>query len=116
MSARCASCGAAVLIPHGLDARAWEAAQGVAARRFLDAGDLVTSRERYPHLVRARREWWAELRAQGRSLTEIGRLVGRDHATVLEALRTHERPEARQGGHPAGGGATSGVVASLRAR
>lgn len=87
---RCA-CGASY-VPHAeLDAAAKELAQVVAREHGLELAELIGGRGRAPYLVRARRDFWARLRAAGRSLPEIGRLVGRDHSTVLNSLRAYER-------------------------
>ena len=47
----------------------------------------ILSTNRQPSIVRARDSVAQELRARGLSLKEIGRALGRDHKTVLHALR-----------------------------
>ena len=46
-------------------------------------------------LVRARQEYWAVLRSQGRSYPEIGRLANRHHTTVLYGIRQYEKVHGR---------------------
>lgn len=38
--------------------------------------------------VEARHDWWATLWASGWSYSRIGRVVGRNHSTIMEAART----------------------------
>ncbi len=50
----------------------------------------ILSRCRVPHLVQARWRLIKELRSNGYSLTQIGRQLGRDHTSILHALRRLE--------------------------
>lgn len=49
--------------------------------------ELFLSRLRYPNIKSARDRFFFALRQRGLSLPEIGRLTGRDHTTVLHAIR-----------------------------
>jgi chromosomal replication initiation ATPase DnaA len=69
---------------------AGELAQSIARRHGVAASDL-TAHRRTNALVRARFEWWAALRAQGRSFPEIGRLACRDHTTIIAGVRRYEQ-------------------------
>lgn len=46
----------------------------------------IMSRSRRAEFVRARRKIYVRLRAVGASYSEIGRLMRRDHTTVMHAL------------------------------
>ena len=72
-------------------------ADGLFRAAVLDAGvpmAEIRGRGRDPRTVHARDLVCARLRAAGLSLPTIGRLVGRDHSTVLYALRKVADPEA----------------------
>jgi len=90
--ARGSRCGAT---PDVLLAEICEAT-GVAA---LD----IRGHARDPFTVSARWAWWALLRESGRSHSEIGRLVGRDHSSIIHALK--HAPEREQ---------TQAVLAAVR--
>ena len=60
-------------------------AKRIARRHCVSKEDLL-SKDRFRHLVEARKELYKELRDKGLTLSEIGNLVGRDHTTVLNAL------------------------------
>jgi chromosomal replication initiation ATPase DnaA len=47
----------------------------------------IRGHARDPFTVSARWAWWALLRESGRSYPEIGRLVGRDHSSIIHALK-----------------------------
>ena len=47
----------------------------------------ITGPSRMRHLCEARREIMRQLRAKGWSTTRIGRLLNRDHSTVVDGLR-----------------------------
>lgn len=57
-------------------------AHGVGARDIL-------SPSRMPHVIAARWDYIARLRAEGMSIRRIARLVGRDRTTVRHALKKH---------------------------
>jgi len=82
---------AALVLPPGQLRTADELVASIARRRGLRAKDVVGP-GRNPPLVAARLELYRALRAQGWSYPMIGRLVGRDHTTVLIACA----PEAKQ--------------------
>jgi len=71
-------------------AGACAAAEGVTVERMF-------SRERWASLVRARRRFYCHLRELGWSLPAIGAFVGRDHVTILYALRGG-RPRSKLAG------------------
>lgn len=56
---------------------------GTTAKEMLGKGPYARSK----HLAADRSELYADLRARGWSFPEIGRFAGRDHTTVLVALR-----------------------------
>jgi len=58
----------------------------VAERHGIDPSDLHGP-SRLPHLCRARWEAMQRLRDRGLSLPMIGRMLNRDHKTVLHGLR-----------------------------
>jgi chromosomal replication initiation ATPase DnaA len=66
-------------------------AEAIAARWGLTRGAMLapTPKGSAPqgNALEARRELYAELRSRGWSYPEIGRFCGRDHTTVLYALR-----------------------------
>lgn len=57
--------------------------------------DQLRARDRDPDLSRTRQDLALLLRRNGWTLTAIGKLLHRDHTTVLHAIR---RAEAREGG------------------
>lgn len=59
----------------------------VAGEYGLDAATLFASRTRIAPAPEARREVMTRLWERGLSLSEIGRLVGRDHSTVHAAVQ-----------------------------
>ena len=65
------------------------------ARDIADAHhvtlDEILGRDRTPHHVRARVVFWAVLRARGLSYPAIGRMVGRDHTSVIATMKAHAR-------------------------
>jgi chromosomal replication initiation ATPase DnaA len=50
---------------------------------------LLTSDLRNEHLVRARQEAYSELYSLGFSSSHIGRILNRDHSTVLHGIKRH---------------------------
>ena len=83
-----------VLLP-GQRATAKELLASIARRYGLLAADIKGPR-RHPLLVTARRELYLALRAQGWSYPMIGRLVDRDHTTVLKACEPEVKMEERR--------------------
>lgn len=61
-------------------------AESVASRHHITVGEML-GRRRTTQIVRARQEFYVALRRKGFSYPEIGRIVGRDHTTVLHACR-----------------------------
>lgn len=53
--------------------------------------DEIMSRSRKWKVVGARREMMARYRAAGYTLPQIGAIFGRDHSTVLAAIRVENR-------------------------
>lgn len=51
--------------------------------------NLMDRRQRSPRIYELRALWYCVLRGAGLSYPEIGRLVGRDHSTVLKMLQRH---------------------------
>lgn len=47
----------------------------------------IISYDKRPHVVRARWEVYKALRDAGMSTPQIGRIVGRDHTTILHGLK-----------------------------
>lgn len=65
--------------------------EDIAAAHGLTA-DVLLSRVRYEHVVRARDHAFAVIRwSTGLSLPEMGRIFYKDHTSILEAVRRHER-------------------------
>lgn len=58
----------------------------IAMKHGLPAEEML-GRSRAPHVVEARLNLFVCLRGKGWSLPRIGRLVGRDHTTILHALQ-----------------------------
>ena len=65
----------------------------VASRHGLTP-DEVLSQRRTRRIAYGRQELMAELRRLRYSLPEIGRMLGKDHTTVLHGVRAHERRQA----------------------
>jgi chromosomal replication initiation ATPase DnaA len=63
-----------------------EVLQQVARETRVNAADIL-SRDRDRRVMRARRELYVRLRAEGYSYPAIGKMVGRDHTTVLAVVR-----------------------------
>jgi chromosomal replication initiation ATPase DnaA len=76
-------------------ATAQSLAMQVARRHGLSVEDML-SRRRYAHLAVARVDLYLALRGKGWSYPAIGRFVERDHTTIIAALWTKERKEARR--------------------
>ena len=64
----------------------------VASTRMLTLDDVCGSR-RHPRTVAGRHECWWHLMRMGWSSTEVGRLWGVDHSTVLRATKGWELDE-----------------------
>lgn len=79
--------------PHALLVALDRAGLGDAAREIAKEHGVgvvdVLSAARYRHVVRARKALMLNLRIRGYSHPEIGRLVGRDHTTVIASVRPH---------------------------
>lgn len=66
--------------------KAWPILKQIADEHDLDAADILSDR-RFHRLVRARRAAFAALVQAGYSLSATGRLMRRDHTTVLYGMR-----------------------------
>lgn len=55
-------------------------------RYALTLGD-IEGRSRLPHIVRTRHAIWGLLVDGGYSMAAVGRMAGRDHTTVMSAMR-----------------------------
>lgn len=73
-----------------------------AARQHSITTDLLLSRNKETHVVRARQEAAWMLRQRGLSYPSIGRLLDRDHTTIMAAVRKVDaerlRPRLIRGG------------------
>jgi chromosomal replication initiation ATPase DnaA len=67
-----------------------DVAEDCARQHHLTVGDMFGGR-RQPGVRSAQRSFWAYLRAIGWSFPQIGKLCGRDHTTVMYALRAPGR-------------------------
>lgn len=56
---------------------------------------LVMGRDNFAELAAARRAFWRSLHAAGWAYARIGRLVGRDHATVMAGISGKRREKLR---------------------
>lgn len=63
----------------------YDVAEDIARESHLTVGDMFACR--YAPGPEARRKFYAYLRALGWGYPMIGKLVGRDHSTVMAALR-----------------------------
>ncbi len=98
-----------LLIPGG--ERSWMDLAVDAARAGGVSVDDVLGRRRHAPTVRARRSFWASLRAHGYSYPVIARALGVDHSTVHTALAAlkargdrRDDPRAGYAGMGLGGG------------
>jgi hypothetical protein len=72
-----------------------------AARRALERActdvdlDTIRSRTRDRHVNEVRQRLMADLHAVGWSLPKIGRMVDRDHTTVMSGIRAHQRRDGK---------------------
>ena len=64
-----------------------EIALGNVLRKTGVTAEQIRSRSRAAHVVRARWLAWADMVANGASYSEIGRLTGHDHASVMYGVR-----------------------------
>jgi len=69
--------------------------EDVCTKHFVNERELF-GRVRTTELVEARVEFWKRLRAKGLSYPQIGRLVGRDHTTILLAIAPDEKREQKR--------------------
>lgn len=60
--------------------------QAIASRHRLTIEDVL-GRERWGTFVKARHECIAMFRTRGMTTTEIGRVMQRDHSTIVHALQ-----------------------------
>jgi chromosomal replication initiation ATPase DnaA len=58
----------------------------IAQTHGYDVGDIL-GKSKFRKLVMARRECVLMLRAKGYSTTEIGRIMKRDHSTIVHSLQ-----------------------------
>ena len=65
---------------------AYEIAEKIALSIGISVGNL-TGRSRYRHIVQGRRELYILLREKGWSYPAIGAFVGRDHTTIIAAVK-----------------------------
>lgn len=49
--------------------------------------ELILGRSQEQYIVQARHEVWRRLRGMNYTVSDIGRLFGRNHATVISALK-----------------------------
>lgn len=63
--------------------------------RYLSA-ETVRGRSREPSIVRIRRELAGVMTAAGCSSVEIGKVLGRDHTTVLHMLGRTQRGKVKR--------------------
>lgn len=66
------------------------AAIGEIAEVYGFTVDDMIGKRKYKMLMVARRECVAMLRAKGYSTTEIGRIMNRDHSTIVHSLQVLE--------------------------
>jgi chromosomal replication initiation ATPase DnaA len=71
-----------------------EAIQNAAARHGIDAQEVLGPK-RYPELVAARWEAWANAHASGHTFAAIARATGRDHTSVMHGVRRHNERKAK---------------------
>ena len=64
---------------------------GLVALRHGFTRDDILGPRKYKSLVRARQDCVAMFRKRGMTTTEIGRLMRRDHSTIVHALQQVER-------------------------
>lgn len=63
--------------------------RAIAAKHGIPV-QLLLGRLRTAHIARARFEFWATLHGTyGLALAEIGRIVGRDHTTIMSGVEKH---------------------------
>lgn len=74
-----------------LTARELEPALRAVCARYFVSLEEVLGRSRMKAIAQARRGCFAAMRVRGLSLPDIGRLLDRDHTTVLAGIRTPER-------------------------
>lgn len=60
------------------------------AERHCVARELLASDLRSNHLVKARQEAYFELYSLGFSSSHVGRILNRDHSTVLHGIKCHK--------------------------
>jgi chromosomal replication initiation ATPase DnaA len=60
---------------------------GVIAYKHNFTVEDMLGKRRYNRIVEVRRECVAMLRAKGYSTTEIGRIMNRDHSTIVHSLQ-----------------------------
>lgn len=76
----------------------------IALRHGFTREDILGPRK-FKNLIRARQDCIAMFRKRGLSTTEIGRIMGRDHSTIVHAL---QQVAARS--VPANAGTTAGLI------
>jgi chromosomal replication initiation ATPase DnaA len=72
-----------------------QGAQRIARSYRLSLAEMF-SKSRTRPAPEARAAFYRELRELGWSYPRIGELVGKDHTSVLDAVRAHEAPEAAE--------------------
>ena len=74
--------------------------------------EQILGRSRHPAVCYARKLVWCDMHANGASYSEIGRLTGRDHSSVMAGVRSVARQTKK---NPASGeGRRGGGEAKLR--
>lgn len=68
----------------------------VANDRGLHHRDIANGRRRRGEISAARHDLMWRLKQDGYSLPEIGRVIGLDHTSVLNAIRVHEKRRAAE--------------------
>jgi chromosomal replication initiation ATPase DnaA len=61
---------------------------GEIAYKYGYTAEDILGKSRYKRLVMVRRECVGMLRAKGYSTTEIGRIMDRNHSTIVHSLQT----------------------------
>jgi chromosomal replication initiation ATPase DnaA len=72
--------------------RKWLHLAGEAARAGGVTLDELLGRSRAASIVLARRRFWSDLRRlTGRGYIGLGKILRRDHTTIMDGIREHER-------------------------
>lgn len=84
-----------LMTPEDLEVRGIVAAKEIAIKNYCTVQEILNG-DRSKHIHKAFRELCIHLRESGLSYQSIGRLLNRDHSTIMEAVKQSKLKKRNQ--------------------